>query len=479
MKKLVCSILALFMIFVSATSFAEEWECPNCGNKVTGNFCNNCGTAKPSDEWICPNCGQTVTGNFCSNCGTAKVALDVDAVEEEASAVGEQSAEDPIDEETTTEQPASITDEEEKSTDSPKNNNESEIVQSGDGYAVNKLYTWSTRWGNYCALVLKNTSEEATGFDLQIVYYDSSDNIVGVSNPSISVLDPGYEVLVSSSCDTAFDHLEFSVTPTDSWYNDVHTYVDVTAQIVGDKAILTATNTGNVNASFIEYRCLFLDSNDEVVESAWGYIVDNDSELKSGKTERRQESCSEKFDKVLVYFEGRTSKSVINTGTVEIGAEEETSDEYEVTKEYTWNTKWNNYFGVAVKNTSGEDCGFDAQVIFYDKDENIIGVSNPSATVCGDGDTAFDHVSYTINKTSSWYADVHSYVDVTASVSGKKAILTGKNNGDKEAKFVEYRALFLDKDGNAVDYAWGYLTDNDSAIKPGKMELREEQTSSL
>ena len=32
------------------TSSADEWICSNCGNRATGNFCNNCGTARPTDS---------------------------------------------------------------------------------------------------------------------------------------------------------------------------------------------------------------------------------------------------------------------------------------------------------------------------------------------------------------------------------------------------------------------------------------------
>lgn len=32
----------------------EEWICPNCGNTVKGNFCNNCGAKKPAEETTTP-----------------------------------------------------------------------------------------------------------------------------------------------------------------------------------------------------------------------------------------------------------------------------------------------------------------------------------------------------------------------------------------------------------------------------------------
>ena len=50
-----------------------EWICANCEASNSGNFCSNCGAAKPeSAEWTCPGCGQVNEGNFCPNCGTAK-----------------------------------------------------------------------------------------------------------------------------------------------------------------------------------------------------------------------------------------------------------------------------------------------------------------------------------------------------------------------------------------------------------------------
>ncbi len=52
---------------------AGGWTCPQCGSVNNGNFCGQCGTAKPAPAtWICPQCGQENAGNFCGQCGTAR-----------------------------------------------------------------------------------------------------------------------------------------------------------------------------------------------------------------------------------------------------------------------------------------------------------------------------------------------------------------------------------------------------------------------
>lgn len=53
---------------------AEGWACPNCGTQNTGNFCTECGTARPEEAAGCPNCGYVpadgVLPKFCPECGT-------------------------------------------------------------------------------------------------------------------------------------------------------------------------------------------------------------------------------------------------------------------------------------------------------------------------------------------------------------------------------------------------------------------------
>ena len=74
MLKRILSILCCLALLAPAAlaQDAGAWDCPECGQAGnTGNFCINCGRAKPQDgPWDCPDCGQAGnTGNFCINCG--------------------------------------------------------------------------------------------------------------------------------------------------------------------------------------------------------------------------------------------------------------------------------------------------------------------------------------------------------------------------------------------------------------------------
>ena len=54
---------------------ADEWVCAQCGAKVSGKFCPECGAKKPdaNNFWVC-SCGKENKGKFCSECGTKKPA---------------------------------------------------------------------------------------------------------------------------------------------------------------------------------------------------------------------------------------------------------------------------------------------------------------------------------------------------------------------------------------------------------------------
>ncbi len=423
MKKFLGILMVVLLVLCSA-ALAEEWVCPSCGNTATGNFCNNCGAAKPAAE-------EGSTASASSETGS--------------------------------------------------------VVSQGEGYEVTKEYKWSSSRNYYYGIVIKNTSEVRNRYDVQFTFYDSENKPVDDYDYSVYACDPGYEVFVAGFCDSDFDHVECTIVPDpSSYYNDIHAFVDVTARVLEGKVILKAVNSGNVPADFIDYNCLFLNKEGKVAGHIWGYLCDGDGELKPGKTELCEKtfnkSFRDSFDSVVVYYTGRTDDSVVNTGTTEIAdVSVSESEGCEVTHKYTWTNRWN-YSAIVLKNTSGTTCGFNVRLIFFDENNEINGVSNQEVYVLDDGyevmltaeqEEAFDHFTYAVTPTRTLYNDVHSFVELSSVIEGEKVIISATNNGTVAAQFVCYHCLFLDADGNVIGSDWGYLVDNESEIKPQKTETRE------
>lgn len=154
-------------------------------------------------------------------------------------------------------------------------------------------------------------------------------------------------------------------------------------------------------------------------------------------------------------------------------------------REYDWISGSSQYKFLAVKNVSGYDATIELTALFMDKDGAVIGVKNLDVRACENGyetlwvlrnDGPFDEVMYDITLSpESYYKAAQSVVQLNASISGDKAIITAKNTGEVPVEFVEYSLLYFNATGDVVGYSWGYLTDKDSEIKPGKTIFREEE----
>ena len=147
----------------------------------------------------------------------------------------------------------------------------------------------------------------------------------------------------------------------------------------------------------------------------------------------------------------------------------EKTDEYELVRQYDWyfdsvyGDKFYRY--IVLKNVSGEAGNFVAQVMYFDAEDNLIGVSNPETNTVEDGyegllvcvcDTKFDHIKYSIAKEKPQHIAFHTFVDVQTSVKDGKAIIIATNKGDTALKYFQYRILFL-KNGEIVGDENSYL----------------------
>lgn len=160
--------------------------------------------------------------------------------------------------------------------------------------------------------------------------------------------------------------------------------------------------------------------------------------------------------------------------------------EISVIKEYQWKTNYSNYIAIVLKNNSTYTISPRVQLSFKDKDGEIVGAENQLEYAFGPGnemafifsnDEVFESYEYIISAgEEKYYEECVSQLECTHSVTTEKTIIQVKNNGNKEAKFVEYVVLFKNN-GNVVDYNWGYCIDDDYEIKPGMTEMDESSVS--
>lgn len=166
-------------------------------------------------------------------------------------------------------------------------------------------YQWSNDWYCYVALVVKNHSEFDLAPSIKMVFYDEDNNMIGVSNQDDKAFESGYEMAFVFINEDEFTSYKYEISvQEETRYDCVLSDLSVETNITDEKAILSVTNNGDRAAQFVEYNILYFNGN-EVVGSGRGYCVDDDNELKPGKTEYAEDNCYETFDSIKVYFSGR------------------------------------------------------------------------------------------------------------------------------------------------------------------------------
>ena len=164
----------------------------------------------------------------------------------------------------------------------------------------------------------------------------------------------------------------------------------------------------------------------------------------------------------------------------------EKTDDYEIVRQYDrfkpddiWGDKYYRY--MIIKNTSGEAANFVGQIMYFDAEDNLIGVSNPETDTVENGyegllvcvnETKFDHIKYVISKEKNQNVAFDSFLDVQTTINKDKVIVIATNKGDIDLDFLKCRVLFFNK-GEIVGDEDVYMIDNDDKLKAGKMEFRE------
>ena len=130
-----------------------------------------------------------------------------------------------------------------------------------------------------------------------------------------------------------------------------------------------------------------------------------------------------------------------------------------------------------VTNNSESTVDISTNCIAYDQSGNVVGAANGGIDCVPSGQTVAFYEAFEIEDEIAKYdptftvknsrnKPVLQNLDVKRSDIKGGVVLQVTNNGDIDAEFVEYTALFL-KEGKLVDSEWNYFCDDESKLAPG------------
>lgn len=173
-------------------------------------------------------------------------------------------------------------------------------------------YTYDDGYGStYHFIVLKNNSDQTLTIATNSVAYNGSGDKIGAGSGHLDALGLQSEQLVIESFDNVSDVDHFDTTISASkakWYEDATANIEVEADVLGDKVIITCTNNGDEPAQSVEGRVIFL-KDGECVGYSTNYFMNEDGKLKPGESLTKQfDYYNGTFDEAKYYIAGTISK---------------------------------------------------------------------------------------------------------------------------------------------------------------------------
>lgn len=325
-------------------------------------------------------------------------------------------------------------------------------------------------------LVVKNNSESTVAFESNGTAKDSNGSVLGSAECSIDVLAPGEQSIAYFYFNgvTGIDSVDYTKSfDTDPYYKPVLSNLDVEGNLNDQNATITVTNKGSYAAQFVEAYALFFDADNNVIRYSFNYVTDGDSEIKPGATLSAQLDSYDSYDHVEIYLTGRSD------GSEGAASSSSVSDDDFEKKEYLYSNSFATTDYLVITNNSESTVGITGNATALDSSGNVIGAADCNIDVLGPGEQSIcalyfdnvqnvDHVEYQLSYSEDlYYKPVISNLDVQATINDSNVVVTATNKGEYAAQFVQAYVLFFDASGNIVDTGYGYITDDDSEIKPG------------
>lgn len=339
-------------------------------------------------------------------------------------------------------------------------------------------YLYEDSFSSMYFLVVTNNSKAVVEFSANGIARDANGGMIGADDLSIDVIGPGEtsieyfyfdDVKNVASVDYTFEY------DTSPYYYPVISNLSVEQTMNDRNVTVTVTNKGNSCAEFVEAHALFFDGNSNVISHTSNYVVDNDSEIKPGKSISVQLDSYEAYDHVEVYFTGRSTGKTVDSNAV--GAVSDS--DFEIT-EHMYSDSFSTQCYLIIKSNATKTVGITANATAKDANGAVLGADSMEIDILGPGETSLGYfyfddvrnvatVEYELSyDTDPYYTPVLGSLSVEQTINNRNVIVAVTNNGTKPARFVEAYALFFDGNGKLIETASGYVTDDDNEIKTGK-----------
>ena len=199
-------------------------------------------------------------------------------------------------------------DNEEKTTQELNEEKESSVEEDLAAQIKVVEYSYINEYSNYHFVEVTNETNKVVDVYLNILYYNSDDELVNASTPGQDVIEPGYSVLLVSTPDEKWSRTEINVEASETkYYDPIQSDIKVDVTPAKEKIVVQAENVGKNAADFVAISALaFL--GDEVVGYDFNYFTDNENQIKPGKSIAKNLEFYKDFDNYKYYVTGRRTQ---------------------------------------------------------------------------------------------------------------------------------------------------------------------------
>lgn len=168
-------------------------------------------------------------------------------------------------------------------------------------------YTWESINYSYAGIELKNNSDSLIRLNSEFIFYDEDNNIIGSKKESYSAFEPASNILLYAANDAPYHHFEYNLNPSvDDFNHPVYSKLEREVNETDKKLIFSITNTGDIEAMFVNCTVLFL-RDGKAVALSYAYAGSSNGKIAPSATERAEirKPYNTPYDDYILFLDGQ------------------------------------------------------------------------------------------------------------------------------------------------------------------------------